>query len=34
MIDNNIYDQASGLRRLTKPTLTKVVAVTGGRWRR
>lgn len=31
MIDNNIYDQASGLRRLTKPTLTKVVAVTGGK---
>ena len=31
MIDNNIYDQVSGLRRLTKPTLTKVVAVTGGK---
>ncbi|MCP3698403.1 MAG: MinD/ParA family protein [Aliivibrio sp.] len=31
MIDNNIYDQASGLRRLTQPTETKVVAVTGGK---
>ncbi|USD65990.1 MinD/ParA family protein [Vibrio sp. SCSIO 43136] len=26
-----LYDQASGLRRLTQPTLTKVIAVSGGK---
>ncbi|MBJ3826602.1 P-loop NTPase, partial [Salmonella enterica subsp. enterica serovar Typhimurium] len=26
-----IHDQASGLRRLTQPSLTKVIAVTGGK---
>jgi flagellar biosynthesis protein FlhG len=31
MTDNMIHDQASGLRRLTKPTLTKVISVTGGK---
>ena len=31
MTENMIHDQASGLRRLTKPSLTKVIAVTGGK---
>lgn len=31
MTENMIHDQASGLRRLTKPTLTKVISVTGGK---
>jgi flagellar biosynthesis protein FlhG len=31
MTDNMIHDQASGLRRLTRPTLTKVISVTGGK---
>lgn len=31
MTNNTIHDQASGLRRLTKPTLTKVISVTGGK---
>ncbi|MEF1212708.1 AAA family ATPase, partial [Vibrio alginolyticus] len=31
MTENMIHDQASGLRRLTQPSLTKVIAVTGGK---
>jgi flagellar biosynthesis protein FlhG len=31
MTDKMIFDQASGLRRLSQPTLTKVIAVTGGK---
>lgn len=31
MIEDMIQDQASGLRRLRQPSLTKVVAVTGGK---
>ncbi|MGC7906721.1 MinD/ParA family protein [Vibrio anguillarum] len=31
MANNMIYDQASGLRRLTQPSLTKVISVTGGK---
>lgn len=31
MLENMIQDQASGLRRLTQPSLTKVIAVTGGK---
>jgi flagellar biosynthesis protein FlhG len=31
MKENMLQDQASGLRRLTKPSLTKVIAVTGGK---
>lgn len=31
MTKQMIYDQASGLRRLTKPFATKVIAVTGGK---
>lgn len=31
MIETSIYDQASGLRRLTNPTRTKVITVTGGK---
>ncbi|MBL4830806.1 MAG: MinD/ParA family protein [Aliivibrio sp.] len=31
MINETIQDQASGLRRMTQPTLTKVVTVTGGK---
>ncbi|MGL6258022.1 MinD/ParA family protein [Vibrio sp. WXL103] len=31
MVENMIQDQASGLRRLTQPSLTKVIAVTGGK---
>ncbi|CAM3846221.1 Flagellum site-determining protein YlxH [Vibrio aerogenes CECT 7868] len=31
MTNKMIYDQASGLRRLNEPTLTKVIAVTGGK---
>ncbi|MCC4784190.1 MinD/ParA family protein, partial [Vibrio lentus] len=31
MNENMIHDQASGLRRLTKPSITKVIAVTGGK---
>ncbi|WP_034414752.1 MinD/ParA family protein [Candidatus Photodesmus blepharus] len=31
MIDNMIHDQASGLRRLAQPSLTKVISVTGGK---
>ena len=31
MIENMIQDQASGLRRLTQPSLTKVITVTGGK---
>ncbi|MGX9417285.1 MinD/ParA family protein [Vibrio sp. RC27] len=31
MTNNMIQDQASGLRRLSKPSLTKVITVTGGK---
>lgn len=31
MTKNMIQDQASGLRRLTQPSLTKVISVTGGK---
>ncbi|GAB2665403.1 MinD/ParA family protein [Vibrio panuliri] len=31
MTENMIQDQASGLRRLTQPSLTKVISVTGGK---
>ncbi|CAH0534097.1 Flagellum site-determining protein YlxH [Vibrio stylophorae] len=31
MIETNMHDQASGLRRLTQPTSTKVITVTGGK---
>ncbi|MGL5334542.1 MAG: AAA family ATPase, partial [Enterovibrio sp.] len=31
MIDTSMYDQASGLRRLTVPSRTKVITVTGGK---
>ncbi len=31
MTNNMIHDQASGLRRLTQPSLTKVISVTGGK---
>jgi len=31
MIENAMYDQASGLRRLTQIPSTKVIAVTGGK---
>ena len=31
MIENMMLDQASGLRRLTQPSLTKVITVTGGK---
>ena len=31
MTNNMIQDHASGLRRLTKPSLTKVISVTGGK---
>ncbi|MDR9828165.1 MinD/ParA family protein [Vibrio sp. FNV 38] len=31
MVENMIQDQASGLRRLTQPSLTKVISVTGGK---
>ncbi|KLV06040.1 cobyrinic acid a,c-diamide synthase [Photobacterium aquae] len=31
MIENSMYDQASGLRRMTQLTSTKVITVTGGK---
>ncbi len=31
MIENAMYDQASGLRRMTKLSSTKVITVTGGK---
>ncbi len=31
MTNKMVYDQASGLRRLSQPSLTKVIAVTGGK---
>lgn len=31
MTNKMIYDQASGLRRLTQPSVTKVISVTGGK---
>ncbi|QIA62849.1 P-loop NTPase [Vibrio astriarenae] len=31
MVENMLQDQASGLRRLTQPSLTKVISVTGGK---
>lgn len=31
MMNDKMQDQASGLRRLTQPTLTKVISVTGGK---